>query len=181
MGEPLTKDRLAGSITKLAGFQGTSCAVDVADYVVNRINGRKRSEVEQAILAVGDVKLAVLGMLKLLGPKDFELLVDLVFSTSGWRRQGDVGKNRKTVDISMVLPSTKEQAFVQVKSSTTSGQLASYVGKLSESGPFERMFFVFHSGEAETDDERVIVIGPERLAEMVLDAGLTNWLINKVS
>jgi hypothetical protein len=46
---------------------------------------------------------------------------------------------------------------------------------------YERMFYVFHSGEAKTDDERVIVMGPERIAELVLDAGLVNWLIDKVS
>jgi hypothetical protein len=38
-----------------------------------------------------------------------------------------------------------------------------------------------HSGEADTDDERVSVIGPEKPAEMVVEAGLTNWLIRKVS
>jgi hypothetical protein len=43
------------------------------------------------------------------------------------------------------------------------------------------MFFVFHSGEVETDDERVTVIGPEKLAELVADAGLVGWLIRKVS
>lgn len=43
------------------------------------------------------------------------------------------------------------------------------------------MFYVYHSGEADTDDERVTVIGPHKLAEMVVDAGLINWLIRKVS
>ena len=37
------------------------------------------------------------------------------------------------------------------------------------------MFYVYHSGEATTDDERVSVIGPEALAELVMDAGLTGW------
>ena len=43
------------------------------------------------------------------------------------------------------------------------------------------MFYVYHSGEAQTTDERVVVIGPEKLSEMVFDAGLANWLIRKVS
>jgi hypothetical protein len=43
------------------------------------------------------------------------------------------------------------------------------------------MFYVFHSGEAQTDDERVTVIGPKKLAELIVDAGLVNWLIRKVS
>jgi len=42
---------------------------------------------------------------------------------------------------------------------------------------------VFHSGEAETngEDDKVTVIGPDKLAELVLDAGLVNWLIRKAS
>jgi hypothetical protein len=40
---------------------------------------------------------------------------------------------------------------------------------------------VFHSGEAQTDDERVTVIGPQGLADLVVDAGLVSWLIQKVS
>jgi hypothetical protein len=43
------------------------------------------------------------------------------------------------------------------------------------------MFFVFHSGNADTDDRRVTVIGPSQLAELVVDAGLVSWLIRKVS
>ncbi len=43
------------------------------------------------------------------------------------------------------------------------------------------MFYVFHSGEAETDDPRVIVIGSEQLADLVMEAGLVSWLIRKVS
>src|SRR6185312_13507078 len=117
--------------------------------------------------------------MRLLGPRDFAILVDLVFSTSGWRRLGIVGKTQKTLDLDLMLPSTGERAFVQVKSHTTSAELAKYVGQLDEHGPFDRMLYVFHSGKADTDDERVTVIGPEKLAELVLDAGLVNWLIRK--
>lgn len=181
MGEQLTKDRLSGALTKLAAYRGTSCNVDVSEYVIRRINGQKSPEVEQAILALEKMKVAVLKMMTLLGPKDFEMLVDLVFTTSGWRRQGVVGKTQKTLDLDILLPSTGERAFVQIKSKTSTAELEEYVAQLDDRGPFDRMFYVFHSGEATTDDERVIVIGPEKLAEMVIDAGLTNWLIRKVS
>jgi hypothetical protein len=74
-----------------------------------------------------------------------------------------------------------ERRDVQVKSKTTSAELAEYVRKLKDEGPYERMFYVYHSGEAETDDERVNIMGPKELAELVVDAGLVNWLIRKVS
>jgi hypothetical protein len=176
-GEPLTKDRLSGALTKLASYRGTSCEVDKADYVVRRINGLKVPEVEKALAASAEMKTATLGLMRLLGPKDFELLVDLVFTSSGWRRVGVVGRTQKTLDLDVVLPSTGERAFVQVKSHTTSAELATYVAQLDD----RRMFYVFHSGEASTDDTRVTVIGPQQLADLVMDAGLVSWLIRKVS
>ena len=180
-GEPLTKDRLSGALTMITAYRGTSCSVDTAAYVIQRIRGEKSDEVNRAIAASKEMKSAVLGLMRKLVPQDFELLVDLVFSSSGWRRQSVVGKTQKTIDIDLMLPSTGERAFVQVKSQTTSAGLAEYVGKLDDLGPYDRMFYVYHTGEAETDDDRVIIIGPEKLAEMVLDAGLANWLIRKVS
>jgi hypothetical protein len=180
-GEPLAKDGLAGSLIKLAAYRGTSCNVDVAEYVIRRINGQKSPEVERAIAASREMKSCVLDMMKLLEPDDFETLVDLVFSTSGWRRQGPVGKTQKALDLDLILPSTGERAFVQVKSRTTSKELAECASELEEIGPFDRMFYVYHSGEAAIDDDRVTVIDPEKLAVLVLDAGLVAWLIRKVS
>ena len=179
-GDPLTKDGLSGALTKLTAYRGTSCDVDVDKYVIGRINAKKTPEVERAIAASAEMKSAVLGLMRLLGPSDFELLVDLVFSTSGWRRVGIVGKTQKTLDLDLTLPSTGERAFVQVKSKTSSAELAEYVARIGD-GPYDKMFFVFHSGEADTLDKRATVIGPERLADLVIDAGLGNWLIRKVS
>jgi len=178
-GEQLTKDRLSGALTKLTAYQGASCNVDVSDYVIRRINGEKTPEVERALAASEEMKASALGLMKLLGPRDFELLVDLVFTTSGWQRLGVVGKTEQILDLDLILPSTGERAFVQVKSKTTSKELAEYVAKIDE--PYNRMFYVFHSGEARTDDPRVTVIGPEQLADLVMDAGLVSWLIRKVS
>jgi len=180
-GEPLTKDRLSGALTKLAAYRGTTCDVDVGEYAVRRINGVKIPEVESAIAAQVALRSSVLKLMKLLGPRDFELLVDLVFTSSGWRRLGVLGKTQKTLDLDLMLPSTGERAFVQVKSSTTSADLAEYVNQLDAHGQYDRMFYVFHSGEAQTEDERVNIIGPEKLAELVVDAGLSGWVIRKVS
>ncbi len=40
-GEQLTKDRLSGELTMITAYRGTSCDVDVSDYVIRRINGEK--------------------------------------------------------------------------------------------------------------------------------------------
>jgi hypothetical protein len=41
-GNILTKERLHGALTKLASYRGTSCRVDVEDYVVRRVNGQTK-------------------------------------------------------------------------------------------------------------------------------------------
>lgn len=43
------------------------------------------------------------------------------------------------------------------------------------------MFYVYHSAHEnlETLDRRVILVGPIRLSEMVLEAGLLDWLFRK--
>jgi hypothetical protein len=182
-GEHLSKDRLSGALTKLAAYRGTSCDVDVSEYVVRRINGLKMPAVERAVSALEEMRSSALDLMKMLTPQDFELLVDLVFTTSGWRRVGVVGRTQKTVDIDLLLPSTGERAFVQVKSKTTSKELAEYVADLGERADlYSRMFYVYHSGTPTMpDDRRVTLIGPEELASLVVDAGLTGWLIEKVS
>ncbi len=180
-GERLIKGNLSGALTKLAAYRGTSCEVDVAKYVVRRINGKKPPEVERAIVTLEQMKKSVLEMMRLLGPKDFETLVELVFSISGWRRQGPTGKTQKFLDLDLVLPSTGERAIVQVKSDTDASDLAEYEANFDNFGSYQRMFFVHHSGTAKSGDKRVIVIGPEKLAGMAIDAGLITWLIEKVS
>jgi hypothetical protein len=49
--------------------------------------------------------------------------------------------------------------------------------KWNDSGRRERR----HSREAESKDDRVVVLNPDKLADLVVDAGLVNWLIRKVS
>jgi hypothetical protein len=120
--------------------------------------------------------------MRLLTWQDFELLVDLVFANSGWRRLGQVGRVQKAVDIELSLPTTGEKAFVQIKSKAGKQDLETYLERWKDSGAYEWMFFVWHTGDVgEADDAKVVLVGPERLARMVFDAGLTSWLREKVS
>jgi hypothetical protein len=44
------------------------------------------------------------------------------------------------------------------------------------------MFFVWHTGDVTDNDvEDITLVGPDRLARMVLDAGLSSWVREKVS
>jgi hypothetical protein len=182
LGNLLHMDELSGNLTKLAAYRGTSCMVSDAEYVVRRINGERHPDVQEAEKLTQDIHAVIVRMLRLLTWQDFELLVDLVFSKSGWLRQGVVGKTEKTVDMEVLLPSTGERAFVQVKSSTNQKEFdEEYREPFSHMDNFDRMFYVYHSGSIVCDDPNIRVIGPDRFSEMVFDAGLTSWLIRRTS
>lgn len=184
-GNKLSSEKLSGNLLRIQGFRGTICDVKAFDYLVQKLNNQLQPEVEAATKAENEMVQKIMPLLRMLTWQDFELLVDLVFSNSGWRRVGQLGKTQKTVDLELVLPTTGERAFVQVKSVASKAELTDYLGRLRETSLFDKMFFVWHTGELgeipEADKANVLLIGPALLARMVFDAGLTSWLREKVS
>ncbi len=178
-GTPLVKSNLPGGITKLAAYRGTSCGVDVDQQVIRRINAEVEPQVATARNAVAALETALVPLLQRLGPRDLEVLVELIFSASGWRRLDTTGGTRKLVDLDLELPTTQERAFVQVKTGTNQNELQSYIDLMQQES-FGRMFYVYHSGTLHTDQDNVTLIGPMKLANMVLNAGLTDWVMRKV-
>ncbi|MGL4637190.1 MAG: hypothetical protein ACRCWF_14495 [Beijerinckiaceae bacterium] len=182
-GKPLLMNALSGRLTRTAAYRKTTCRiVDAAPYFLARLNDEVESEVQDVVNARAGLLVALEKMIQRLTWQDFELLVDLTFAASGWRRSGAVGGVQKTVDIELELPSTGEQAFIQVKSATSPTEFRTYREALADR-PEGRMFYVFHTGDAgdAIDDEDVTVIGPPRIAEMALNAGLLDWTIRRAS
>ncbi len=182
-GKKFTQASMSGQLYKTQAYRGTICNVSIPEYVIRKINDELSPEVEEADLAETAYLKSVRQLCSLLTWQDFELLVDLIFSTSGWRRTGSVGETQKTIDLELELPTTGENAFVQVKSTATLDTLNEYVERFQGSKAYERMFFVWHSGplNEELEIEGVTLIGPGKLAELILSSGLTRWLRNKVS
>lgn len=182
-GTLLSADRLSGRLQKVQMFRGTICDVRAGDYLLRKLRDQLSPEVAAAEEAERALMTAIVDLMRLLTWQDFELLVDLIFSTSGWRRVSQVGRTQKTVDLELILPSTAERAFVQVKSQATSAALNDYVARLAEADAYNRMFFVWHTGDIpeESSPTGVILLGPLELSRMVLDAGLSSWLREKVS
>ncbi len=180
---------LSGELTKVAGYRGTICNIkdSLREYLLKKINGEEITVVKQAIEAREEILESIENLMKLLHWKDFELLAELVFAKSGWQRISASGGTQKTIDIEMVLPSTQEQAFIQVKSRTDDKTLQYYIDKLDKrENEKEKMFFVYHTVDhaseeiQEPENKMIILVGPQKLSEMVLDAGLFTWLLKKV-
>ncbi|MBK0399485.1 hypothetical protein H0I76_09805 [Limibaculum sp. M0105] len=165
-------------------FRGTICSVKPFAYLLRKLNDEVSSEVAAAEEAELLLIEANARLMRLLTWQDFELLVDLVFSSSGWRRVGVVGRTTKMIDLDLVLPTTGERALVQVKARKDNTAVEDYARRFCEANLYDRMFFVWHSGSVDPsagDHDGIALIGPERLSRMVLDAGLSTWLCEKVS
>jgi len=179
-GNDLTKWNLSGAITKLAAYRGTSCAVDVGEKVIARINSEDSKQIKAAREQYVKVCEAIVPLIKSLHDKDFENLIDLIFASSGWRRVSKVGGTQKTTDLDLLLPSTGERAFVQVKSKTDQGTFKTYANKMKDTSA-DRMFFAYHTGKITNEDNDITPLDGDRIAQMAVNAGLTEWIMDKAS
>ncbi|MGQ7242804.1 hypothetical protein ACUN9V_05005 [Salinicola sp. V024] len=181
-GTQLSTDQLSGRLLRVQGFRGTICQVGPKAYLERKINGIESPDVLAARQAEEALVAANIALMKQLTWQDFELLVDLVFAASGWRRVGVMGKTQKHVDLELLLPTTQERGFVQVKASTNQQQFLEYWETHELSQTFHKMFFVWHTGKVvKPEGCDAHLIGPNDLARMVVDAGLSSWLRDKAS
>ena len=184
--EILFSDRISGKITKVQGFRGTLCEVKDREYLTRLINGKPSREYESLEKSRNKLIEAVQDAIKHLFWKDFELLVDLLFRQSGWRRISILGRGQRDVDLVLENPITKERYLVQVKSSASNKLLADYARKF-DANSYKKLFFIVHSSTDKTLDTRDIkidknieVVNSAKLAEMIVDLGLVNWLMEKI-
>lgn len=183
-GQVLTIENIDGRVTKVQGFRGTICGVDLKDYLINKINGYALPEVETAKQQLGALKNSIKDLIKGLWWNDFELLVDLIFSSSGWQRISVLGKTEKDIDLDLFSPVTQKRAFVQIKSSSNAETFKKYIKIFSEYEQYDEMYFVVHTAVDElksisNGEINIHLMDLDRIADLVINAGLVNWLITK--
>ncbi|MBH3383268.1 hypothetical protein I5S53_04655 [Pseudomonas juntendi] len=185
-GQPLRVENIDGRVTKVQGYRGTICAVDMQDYLIKKINGHTIDEVQAAKDSLQRLRDEVEELIKGLWWHDFELLIDLIFSKSGWQRFSVLGKTEKDIDLDVYSPATQKRAFVQIKSSTSKSDFESYLKSYDEYEQFDEMYFIYHTCKgdlAPTVGERkdIHIWNLSRIARLVVNSGLVEWLINKRS
>jgi hypothetical protein len=183
-GNVLTVENIDGRLTKVQGFRGTICTVEQSEYLVRKINGIAQPDVTAARDNLASLQCSVETLIQGLWWKDFELLVDLVFANSGWQRISVLGETDKDVDLDVFSPVTNRRAFIQVKSQATTATFKNSVAQFRRMEQFQEMYFVVHTSDpslADCTEEGVHVLGLKRLSELVISAGLVNWLITKRS
>jgi hypothetical protein len=81
------------------------------------------------------------------------------------------------------MPLTREKAFVQVKTKTSQQELDNYIERKKQLESYDRMFFVYHTSRTPLHaDEHgdVTVIDAITAANLVVESGLVDWVIDKV-
>lgn len=183
-GSVLAIEGIDGRVTKVQGFRGTVCSVDLPEYVLRKITGEKQPEVTAALENLESLKGSLASLISGLWWKDFELLLDLIFAKSGWQRVSVLGKTEKDIDLDLYSPVTNRKAFVQIKSSTNVGEIRSCIKTYKSYDQYQEMYMAFHTVDGdisliERDERSVHLLDISKISELVIQTGLINWLITK--
>lgn len=185
-GVVLHSENLIGGLLKTQGFRGTICTVEESDYLLRKLNSIKSSEVISTEKSYLELKNGIVKLVKQLSWKDFELLVDLVFTKAGWQRVSTLGKTTKTLDLDLKAPVTGERCLVQIKSSSDAKEFKDYHDVFCEMDQYHKFFYVCHSFKGGKNinfpiKSNIRIIAEEEIAELLIDAGLYKWIIDRVS
>lgn len=180
-GEILRADTLSTSLTQTAAYQRTICNVGARDYLLRKLNAAPDRLATRTASMLTDLTDTVGEMIAELHWRDFEVLIDLMFSHGGWRRIAAVGgSGQADSDLILEQPVTGERAFVQIKSKATPAMLKDYVGKFEAYPGVDRFIFACHSPSAALappDNPRLTLWLRSDLAARVVSSGLTHWVL----
>lgn len=185
-GNVLLLSNISGKLLKTHGFRGTICSVREGKYTLARINGEQKKEVVEVEQAMSVLKSKLASLIQHIEPKDFEILVDLIFRQAGWQRVSDIGKTQKTLDLELFSPVTGERAIVQIKTKSSLDEFEKYQNEFaSMKNDYNKFFYVVHTAEGklktyknESETKLYLV---DKVAELAISAGLVDWIIKKSS
>ena len=182
-GETLEFSKLSGKLLSLQAFRGTICRVKDKSYVLNKINRVDDEVVGNAKRHREELIKHIETLIKRLHWKDFETLIDLIFRQAGWQRLSETGADQKTVDLVLSSPIRGENYVVQIKSKAGLNEWEKYSEELGKMDHFADAYFVVHTPEKglseQLSQEHYHIWLPEKIAELSMQYGLVDWVINK--
>jgi hypothetical protein len=177
--------QIPGKIARLQAFRGTCCKVKDSDGLMRLINRQASTEFNTIYKTRENLYKAVESGLGKLHWKDFETLVDLLFRATGWKRISVLGETMKYSDLELEDSINKELYQVQIKSKATIKDFEYYSSNFDKEN-YRKLFFVVHTPDAElfqypqSKSDSVQLVLPKQLAEMIVDLGILDWLLNKI-
>ena len=99
-----------------------------------------------------------------------------------------MGGSQKTIDLDLISPVTKRRYAVQVKSQADLATFKNYVDEFKDMQGYYQIYFAVHSPSQdlekyseieESETFNVKLLFPHRIAELAVNFGLTNWVLDK--
>lgn len=181
-GVPLTSRSLSSALTSTANYQMTICAVRHEDYLLRRIHGEDEPLRIKTDLLLSEMTATIAAMVRRLDWRDFETLIDLIFSRGGWQRTSALGGNQRDVDLILRQPIVGQTAWVQIKSRTSQAEFEDYLGRFEREASCDFFFFIYHSAPRPIDGPaaKVRLWSADQIASATIDAGLVRWLSDRM-
>lgn len=185
----LSSNDISGRISKTQAFQGTLCRYkdtekDNEVEIINRIiNGSQNPNVEKIKKFKYEISKLTIELLQHLHWKDCEILSDLIFIQSGWRRVSMQGGSMEFTDMEYFDPINNEKYAVQIKSGASKKDFEKYEKDFSNRG-FRKLFFVVFNPDIslanlKTERSEVEILSGDKLAALIFDLGLLEWVLKK--
>lgn len=186
-GRTLAMNELPGKIVTVQGFRGTVCAIREPELLQRVLSG-ERSTIASQLTEQRDALVASMQVaIQALHWKDYESLVDMVFRHAGWQRVSVLGQQDRGYDLDLRDPVLGERYVVQVKSRASLEDFSKTIDQFSPT-VYRKVFFVTHTPSADllkaTAKElpqHVVLVNPLDLAQLAFNAGLVNWVADKVA
>ena len=175
---------LSTSLTKTGSYRQTICdfSNDVSLYIDRIINCRDN----HLDLLFGVQKKAILETLQKailnLHWKDFEILVDLIFTNLGLKRLGAVGQGQKFFDIAYYEPISKTEYFVQVKTKSSSDDVKRHKEEFAKYKNFNAKFIFVTNSRIENNgyhSEQFELWSGMQITELAFSNGLADWIMKR--
>ncbi len=181
-GKVLFLEDLSGRLLRTQGFRGTICKVAEFAYLLEKINSNESKEVKETERAFNNLREKLAVIIKRLQPKEFELLVDIIFRNSGWQRLSVLGKTVKTIDLAIWHPITGESAVVQIKTQSSLADYKSYEKKFLGMTEYDKFFYIAHTPEPSLEtyknrSENINMYFAEKVSELAINSGLYDWIL----
>ncbi len=181
----LYANEISGEISKTQAFQGTLCRFNEREtYVIERtLNGTLNPNVESILNYKTKIVELISELLKELHWKDCEILTDLIFLQSGWRRTSMKGGSMEFTDMEYYDPINNERYAVQIKSGANEKDFDDYKKRFI-GRDFRKLFFVVFNPDksiftVKNDSSEVEILYGEKLSTLIFDLGLLEWIMKK--
>ena len=106
---------LNGKLVQVQRYQGTICEYHALDQLLSRLMGIEREEIKVAKDALVKLEESIQTLIHDLTPKDFEILIDILFREAGLQRVSILGGKQAVLDLDLVSPITGKRFGIQIK------------------------------------------------------------------